>query len=138
MNINENIIIDDNNDIIAINNPDIDSNIPMEFFNKNLAQDEVIKNFEEENKSLKRELTLIQEKFSIIHTMSQHQGKLIEFLFRLDLMKSSEDESSRREVEDLQRKIALCSNLIEECNINFRELCNHKRRVLLNNDAGKL
>ena len=123
-------------EILAINN---NSNIQLEFINvKNISQDgvEFLKDSENlviENENLKKELTSTQEKFSILQSQVQHQAKLIELLLRLDMVKAVE-EPDKREMDDLQRKIQLCFNLIDECNIKFSELSNERRRVLIVGD----
>ncbi|XP_027198596.1 uncharacterized protein LOC113792843 [Dermatophagoides pteronyssinus] len=135
--IEENIIMNENaEEILAINN---NSNIQLEFINvKNISQDgvEFLKDSENlviENENLKKELTSTQEKFAILQSQVQHQAKLIELLLRLDMVKAVE-EPDKREMDDLQRKIQLCFNLIDECNIKFSELSNERRRVLIVSD----
>ena len=49
-------------------------------------------------------------------------------------MVKSVDEPDKREMDDLQRKIQLCYNLVDECNIKFNELSNKRRRVLIVTD----
>lgn len=78
-------------------------------------------------------MTATQEKFSILQSQVQHQAKLIELILRLDMVKSV-DEPDKREMDDLQRKIQLCYNLVDECNIKFNELSNKRRRVLIVTD----
>lgn len=141
INIGENIVIDENTEILTLNN---DSNIQLEIFDvKNISQDELLVNnsrsVEDENNRLKKELSMIQEKFSILHSQVQNQSKLIELLVRLDMV-NSDSEPDKKELEDLHRKITLCYNLVEECSVKYNELCNQKRRFLIanNNELGKL
>lgn len=89
---------------------------------------------EEENFKLKKELSIIQEKFSILHSQVQNQSKLIELLVRLDMLNSDQDPD-KKELEDLHKKITLCYNLVEECSVKYNELCNEKRRLLIVNDS---
>lgn len=133
--IEENIVISGNNDeIIAI---DDNSNIQLGYYNRIVQDDdEFLKdshNLIAENENLKKELTATQEKFSILQSQVQHQAKLIELILRLDMVKSV-DEPDKREMDDLQRKIQLCYNLVDECNIKFNELSNKRRRVLIVTD----
>lgn len=133
--IEENIVISENNDeIIAI---DDNSNIQLGYYNRIVQDDdEFLKdshNLIAENENLKKELTATQEKFSILQSQVQHQAKLIELILRLDMVKSV-DEPDKREMDDLQRKIQLCYNLVDECNIKFNELSNKRRRVLIVTD----
>ncbi|KAJ6220992.1 hypothetical protein RDWZM_006804 [Blomia tropicalis] len=132
----ENIVLvkndrmDEGTEILTFNN----ENIQLEYYDVRDPNEIIVKsnstNAEDELRVLRKEYALLSEKFTLVHSQAQHQSKLIELMVRLDMLKSVED-TDKKELEDLNRKIEICTNVINECLINYNELCNEKRRVLL-------
>ncbi|KPM10483.1 hypothetical protein QR98_0090390 [Sarcoptes scabiei] len=106
-------------DVKSLANSDLDDIVPNHS-----------NSLDEENDYLKKEMKLLQEKCTILQAQVQHQSKLIELLIRLDMLKSYEDPD-QKDLEDLHKKIHLCTNLTEEYAIKFQEICNEKRRILI-------
>ncbi|KAJ6220254.1 hypothetical protein RDWZM_006066 [Blomia tropicalis] len=122
--------MDESIKILTFNN----ENIQLEYYDVRDPNEIIVKsnstNAEDELRVLRKEYALLSEKFTLVHSQAQHQSKLIELMVRLDMLKSVED-TDKKELEDLNRKIEICTNVINECLINYNELCNEKRRVLL-------